>query len=433
MGSVHPQAYYPLLVVLYLTGYASLVRAWLARARGIPVPEVPGRRLLLAAVVLVLLQLVPLPPALLRLVSPGSFDFYDIPPRVPPVWHPVSVAPANTFRGLLFLGGLSLLYATVIREFRRTRWRRRLAWTIVVTGAALTFVALLQSASRHPHRLYGIWEVDQDWAVFGPYLNRHHFAGFLEMAIPVGLGLAIESVQAALALESRRGWWRALGDPAGSAALRRIALALFLIAGLLASQSRGGFVAFAVSIPVLLFLLRQRLAATLVVTVPAVIAFLTVDLSVMIGRFETASLQHSRLSVWADMLRLVPHFPWLGAGLDAFGPAFRPYQTLPRMEWWAQAHNDYLQCLFDLGILGALLLVLAAMAVVRAALRQAGTGPLAAGIAAAVAASAVHALVDFNWQIPANAATFVALVGLLMARASEASGAPLPRSSRFSR
>ena len=48
----------------------------------------------------------------------------------------------------------------------------------------------------------------------------------------------------------------------------------------------------------------------------------------------------------------------------------------------------------------------------RAASRRASDSPLDAGILGALAALSCHNLVDFNWQIPANAATFVALAAL---------------------
>src|SRR5262249_59809458 len=99
---------------------------WMAAGGG-SMPIVPGGRLLLAFHALVLAQLLPLPPWLLRLVSPGSFHFYDDFSLVPLTeWRPISVNPADTARGFAFLAGMSLLYAAVFREFRDERWRRRL-------------------------------------------------------------------------------------------------------------------------------------------------------------------------------------------------------------------------------------------------------------------------------------------------------------------
>jgi hypothetical protein len=60
----------------------------------------------------------------------------------------------------------------------------------------------------------------------------------------------------------------------------------------------------------------------------------------------------------------------------------------------------------------------------RAAARAASRTPLDAGILGALLALAFHALVDFNWQIPANAITYVALSALAVYRTGRASPSP---------
>jgi hypothetical protein len=77
---------------------------------------------------------------------------------------------------------------------------------------------------------------------------------------------------------------------------------------------------------------------------------------------------------------MLPDFPAFGAGFNAFGTAYRPYQTFWPYLFVGEAHNEYLQLLLDTGLAGA--------------------------------AVGVHNLVEFNWQIPANAATFAAVAGL---------------------
>ncbi|HEX9189676.1 MAG TPA: hypothetical protein VGB87_21555, partial [Vicinamibacteria bacterium] len=75
-GAVHEPVFVPLLAGCAVAGLAAHARARRKRAEGGEVPPLPGRRLVASLFALVLLQLVPLPPALLRLVSPGSFSFY---------------------------------------------------------------------------------------------------------------------------------------------------------------------------------------------------------------------------------------------------------------------------------------------------------------------------------------------------------------------
>jgi len=99
-------------------------------------------------------------------------------------------------------------------------------------------------------------------------------------------------------------------------------------------------------------------------------------------------------------------------GWNAFATAYPWYRTLPGPDWIGEAHNEYLQVLLDGGIVGAgLLLGLLAVAL-RGALTRARTSPLDLGLLGALVGLALNALVDFSWQIPANAATWTALAAL---------------------
>jgi O-antigen ligase len=425
-GSVHEPAFIPLLVLSGAGGLFSWARGHWARSLGADVPPVPARRLILALHLLVLVQLVPLPPLLLRMVSPGSYSFYNDTLLMPPLtaWRPVSVSPADTWRGLAFLAAFSLFFGAVFREFGEERWRRRLAEVVVATGVLMTVVALLQAAAGTT-AIYGLWKPTHDYAVFGPYVNQNHFAGYLVMAIPLALAFTVEAFQTlGRAWRRRRVGWLALGGPEGSAAIRRATVAMLLVVGLLASQSRGGVVAFAVSAAALPLAFRHRRQAVIVIAAIAILGLAWIGLGGVIEGFERRGLEASRLVLWKDMARMIPRFPVLGVGFNAFGTAYLHYQTIWRMLFIGEAHNDYLQVLLDLGLVGSALVAGLLVILFRAAARAASRTPLDAGILGALLALGFHALVDFNWQIPANALTYVALSALAMRRTTRASPSP---------
>jgi O-antigen ligase len=423
LGAVHEPAFVPLLAVGSAVGLLSWARGHWERARGVDVLPVPGRRLLLALHGLILLQLVPLPPRVLRLISPGSFAFHDVPSLVPVTsWYPISVNPADTARGLAFLAGMSLLYAAVFREFAAERWRRRLLGTVVGAGFVMTLAALVQASSSDPTRIYGIWKPQWAWAVFGPYVSRNHFAGYLALALPLALAFTAEAFG-----ELRRAWslrrvgWVALGGPEGNDAVRRAAVAMVVLVGLLASQSRGGLMAGAVSLlAVLLTVRRGRVAVAALAALLLVVGLFWVDLEGARRAFASRSLRESRFALWADALPILRDHPVLGSGFNAFGTAYLRYQTLHKYEWVGEAHNEYFQLLLDTGVLGAALGLGLLATLLREALRAARLGFLEAGILGSLVAGCAHNLVDFNWQIPANAATFAALAALAVRRGAEA-------------
>jgi len=409
-GAVHEPVFIPLLAGCALAGLAAL---W--RARDAQRARLPGLALVLGLIGLALFQLVPLPPALLRVLSPGSFAFYDQVTLLRPLtaWKPISVSPPDTLRGLAFLSAFLLLALAVFLELGEGRWRRRLTRTVVYVGLTLTVVALLQAVSPEPRRLYGLWQVRWDWAVFGPYVNRNHFAGYMVMASALALGEALEALaRLRAAWERRRHGFLLLGETEGQTLLRAAAVVMLVVAGLVASRSRGGVCAFAFAALAMSAVAPGRRRTALAVAFLVASGVLWIGLGGVITAFEARGVRGSRLDLWRDMLPMAAHFPVFGDGWNAFATAHPWYQTIWKTEWIGEAHNDYLQSLLDGGLVGFLLVAGIAAKVFRGALARARRSPIELGLFGALAGFAFHELVDFNGQIPANAATFVALAAL---------------------
>lgn len=409
-----------MLAICYVAGAVSWARAHWARAHGQRAEKIPGRKLLAAFFFLVLFQVLPLPPGLLGWLSPGSFAFHGPETGVLDGWRPVTVSTELTVRGLVFYVGMSLLFATTYREFGDPAWLRRLIFTIGLTGAFVTLVGLVQKASLDPGKIYGLWRPSFDYAVFGTYVNKNHYAGLMAMAMPVSLGLVLEAFERlSRAWSARRVSWLALGDEAGNAFVRRSALALLLTIGVLVSESRGGLLAALAGLAAITLARRRRVG--LIVALAALIAasVVWVDLAPWTRHFQR-SFEQSRLDLWRDQSHLVASFPMFGVGFNALGPAYRRIQTYDASFDYSQAHNEYLQVLLDTGLVGLAIFLTMLARLLRAAWRAASLGPLEIGLWGAIIGSAGSNLFDFNWQIPANAAVFVAIAAAGWRR----SGAP---------
>jgi len=425
-GATHEPVFVPLLLGCGAAGLWSITRERARKAYGadrgprVSGSPLPGSRLLGALHVYVLGQLVPLPPPVLRVVSPGTFSFHSDTALVPLTsWRPISVSPGDTVRGLLFLAAFSLLYVAVYREFGESRWRRRLLGTVLAAASVLTALTLIQDACPDP-RGCGIWPRSGPLDTYGPFGNRHHFAGCLVMAIPVAMAFALEALQGlSRTWGSRRRGWMALGGPEAAAFLRRFAVAGLLLAGLLTSRSRGGVVAWAAAAPAhVLGFRRHRLRAALVVVALAAVGAAAMGIGDIVEGFRSRGIKASRIELWQDMVRLFPRFPLFGVGFNSFGLAYRSYQSVWRYYFVGEAHNEYLQVLLELGIVGSLLVAALLALLFTRALAASTRAPLEAGIFASLLGLAVHNLVDFNWQIPASAATYTALAALAL-RASD--------------
>ena len=117
-GAVHEPVFVPLLAGAALAGLVTLVARRgepLPGRRRPPAPRPDRARARSSSC--------PLPPALLRVLSPGSYAFHDAQLLVPPLaaWKPISVSPRDTLRGLAFLAAFSLLALAVFRELAEGR------------------------------------------------------------------------------------------------------------------------------------------------------------------------------------------------------------------------------------------------------------------------------------------------------------------------
>jgi len=206
---------------------------------------------------------------------------------------------------------------------------------------------------------------------------------------------------------------------------------LAMAAALFASLSRGGILAFLFAAGVLVAFAmvrsrRRRATARLALVglAAVVIAGLYSGRGALLSRFVTiGTSQHggaSRLNLWRQSVRIWCDFPVVGVGLGCFGDVYPNYRRTFRTEKEdIKAHNDYLQALVETGIVGLVILLLAARAVLWPAVQvivQSSAQKsvwLLMGLVAGWLAMLAHSFVDFNLAIPANGLLFAVLAGLI--------------------
>jgi hypothetical protein len=115
---------------------------------------------------------------------------------------------------------------------------------------------------------------------------------------------------------------------------------------------------------------------------------------------------------------LIRAFPLFGCGLGNYGTAFLPFQTADLQSDYEYAHNDYLQLISELGIVGfsvfGTLMFLICRTVIRATANALDRRARYLGLACigALAAIGLHSLTDFNLYIPANAFVLAWIAGI---------------------
>ena len=439
-GAVYPWAYRPLLALVMLLGVWGLVVPGRYGQRSTNKPIAVACGLLILAV---LVQLVPLPHDLLAAVSPAAdrylrghqIGYAILVSAGQSISHPLSIDPARTWLGLALLVGLALFVLGVARALDGVQIRQ-LASGLIVLGAVLAIVGITQKVAYNG-KIYWFWTpIATSFTPFGPFVNRNHFAGWMLMALPLGLGFFIGLVMRGMR-GINSGWRSRIGWFATADASRIVLVAMGILVMTLSfvmTFSRSGITCFMVALLLAGAVVvrraigrAQRAVIVVFLCALAVAAVWSVGLDPLALRFDFTDREvDMRLGAWRDALSVARRYPVFGTGLDTYGVSMSAYQTY-RVDTlhFAEAHDDYLQLLAE----GGVLLAVPAVVVIALFVREVRhrfrerlddlTGYwIRVGAVTGVVAIGLQELVDFSLQMPGNAALFALLCAIAVRRAS---------------
>lgn len=317
-----------------------------------------------------------------------------------------------------------LIYFSATLVFVDTPHRLHvLVRTIMVFGFCLAIFGLTQSFTS-PTKVYWIRELNQSTA-FGPFINRHHFAGYMELTIALPLGLLFAG---AVDKEKRILY----GFVAG---LMAVALVM--------TASRGGIISLVAEVIFFAIVtaiwrkpseerhhrrtsrlksvaLRAGLAAALLVSLFFGVLLLGGEMSInrlIVDSVNTNDPTTGRAHFWSVTLQIIQAHPFVGTGLGAFGVVYTRFDSRNGLFRLEQAHNDYLQVLSDGGIIGAALaLAFVALLFYRAFVRAGSRDDFRRGVALASLggcfAVLVHSFFDFTLHTTSNSLLFLVLAAM---------------------
>ena len=317
----------------------------------------------------------------------------------------------ETFSSSLLYLAYGILCFLAIQVLRRTAQVRILTMMFSVYGFLLALFAMLQGFSGTT-RLYWLRTPRMGGWIYGPYVNHNHYAGLMEMLLPVPLVFCL----------MREG--RGPKKVAAGIAAALMATTIFL------SGSRGGMFAFVVQMAVLTAVVVWRQKSRKVTLALATFFVLGFGLVLFLGGGELAKrlatihaetrtevTGGTRLSIDRDALKMFTAKPITGWGLGTFPTVYPQFRSFPTNFFINEAHNDFLQLLVETGALGFAILLWFLWAVYRNGVSKLKNwsedtnGAVALAALLGVSGILVHSLVDFNLQIPANAALFYVLCG----------------------
>lgn len=400
------------------------VSAGLFRARTNSVPRLaPVLRWLLPLLpIYVAFQILPLPSGWVAALSPARGQVLAAlgPIGGVPTYASISVFPSGTLQHLLLISGYLVVFL-LVREL--TWFFADRPWILAVPLVAIAAWQAVLGIAQHSGGGDGI--------VRGDYVNRNHFAGLLELTLPF-------TVAYPLGLLRERHRRSGIPMPDALRMSASWAVAATLLAGIAFSLSRMGFVSAMCSFLVMGVVavvthksswhssspaIKWTSIAAVALLVSTIFFFLPPDQ--LVQRFAGVSanqgIDEGRAELWAETVNLVRAYPIFGCGLGGYQSAFPKYKISGPLVTDDYAHNDYLQVLAEMGILGGSILLGLATIIVRSSFRCAlsvsepAVWSLALACCGSLSAILIHSLADFNLYIPANAFIVSWVAGIVVA------------------
>jgi O-antigen ligase len=379
-----------------------------------PAPIVrDGRRLLLvvaATILLVLAQLVPLPPAIWtglpgRQFIAEGFGLLGMP--LP--WMPISEAPYDTMAAALTL--LPPL-ALVVGLLRLQHWRVSWLFTAIVVATAISIILGVLQVRAGDEEWYFYQRTNLGVAV-GTFANGNHFATLLLAAVPVVAALAIPLRRTAKGQSEQ---WISV--------MLAVAAGSILVVGLLINGSMAMFVIgppVAVATCLLAVRLsprRRRQGLLLTIGLLGAAAAVVVVAGRSLPSWGTGASFETRQDYWTTSMRALQDQLPTGSGFGSFVQTYRRYENPEIADRWFtnHAHNDYLELALEGGV-PAIVLVFIFLLWWAGRARDSWSRDSATieQKAAAIASAAIllHSLFDYPLRTAGIAAVFAVCLALL--------------------
>lgn len=340
----------------------------------------------------------------------------------------ISVAPYASLLAALRLTSYLIFFSLVLEVASRADRAERLAW-VVFFGVALHALYGLAALSFFGDSFFWGDKTAYEGFATGTFINRNAFASFIGMGMCLGLGLTLRRVRRKQIRDSyghhRQKWQLISADFVGLSVL----LALMAIT-LILTGSRMGAAATAVGLAVVFMTMEVKSGVAfrqIALRIMAIVAVLLLIILPVYGldiiwRFVfVADASVSRGAVYAVIIQMIMDRPIIGYGLDAFEPAFEISHGsgVHTNVIWEYAHSTYLGNWMELGlIVGSLPLVaalLAARHLIQIIARRSTGIALPVVALGALCLLAVHAIVDFSFEIQSNLFLLLFLLGLGLA------------------
>ena len=253
------------------------------------------------------------------------------------------------------------------------KFLKKLVGSIIIIGFMIAVFAIVQKLSSNG-KIY--WMIKVAGSYCGPFINYDHFAGFMEMCTFMAIANFIASISSSSFVYMKKFKDKIIWFSTREAnkMLIHLFFAVVMTTALFLSTSRGGIMSFCAALSVFYFgsiICAEKkkririLSASIMVVVLISIMALWIGPEETVDRFkvldkivrffikEKAILSELRPYFWKDTLEMIKDYPLTGTGLGTYSYVFQKYRTFSSSWGFLRyAHNDYLQFLAEMGLLG---------------------------------------------------------------------------------
>jgi len=387
--------------------------------------------------IFIFIQVIPLPEFLVKIISPNVYSFQKnfFPDFLNTKFMSLSLIHSHTLKQGLELLSYFLLGFLIIKTVTERRQIMRIFSVLIAMGVFEAFYGMFELYNKNPRILFykKIHYLD---SVTGTFVNRNHLSGFLEMIIPLTIGLIIARIN----LFSLRGmrWRRKLLQLSEKGLSTNLLISLSIIVmavAIIFSRSRSGI--FLLIFTLLLFFElttlylgrseeQKKWIKNFLKVVFLFIIFISLYIGIggMVERFTLDKLlQEERPIHWKNTIGIFADYPLFGTGLGTFPSLYPDMEKGGQLMRISHAHNDYLEYLSELGLIGMILLlggilymVINSFLVWRERKHPEMKG-LALGGIISIICIMLHSITDFNLHIPANMLLFSVVLSLTVTAA----------------
>ncbi len=406
------------LLIVWSAGYLRSSRRFAIAPRRIAVPAL----LYMSACLFALLQTLPVLPEAMA----HPLWSLDAGIRPPGGLRPISLSPADTLTALLRLLSYGIVFWLVLQGSRESRRADEVVGVIgIISGLYSAYGVIVFLTGGQTVLWFEKWAYQE--SVTSTFVNRNSFATY------AGLGLlcAVAYLYRALVRVDidQTSIRRSIGDLLARMTpfvMGSIAAIPLNLAALFLTQSRAGIVFSVLAMIVFVIGLSVRIKARRMAVSLAVLTVIGVGYYFLVSgagfverldRLIGSDLaNNARLTVYRATVSGILDFPWLGVGYGTYEEFFRTIRSPDMPSRFIKAHSTYLECIVELGIPAAAMLISSiAILAYRALLGLRRRRSLFVygwmGFCASVLVGC-HALVDFSLQIPAIAVTYAAIIAV---------------------